>query len=219
MTGEFQPRIAIVLSRDELSSFFAMEARSCGCLPVIRALPPTDLSTYHMVLIDPRIGYCMADGSDCLIVALVDGTSGRSPSWAQQIWEWPISIHLVHKAFEQLRWKAKGEPTQPSKDKNESKKPPRLYWIAQEEKKVLYYNRTIALTPCEAKLLQCLSKSFGQVVEKEALQEVLGSRKGNPVEVHLCNLRRKLGAVSDHVVIETKRGRGYLLRIPLENLL
>ncbi len=75
--------------------------------------------------------------------------------------------------------------------------------------------RQLTLTPAEFHLLEVLSRRPGAVVTAEQLaREALavsdaGSRA---LSVHMCNLRRKLGAAADH--LKTVRGEGYLVEAP-----
>jgi DNA-binding response OmpR family regulator len=71
------------------------------------------------------------------------------------------------------------------------------------------------LTTTEFELLHALLRRPGQIVSREALcREVLG-RAWRPfdrsLDVHVSNLRKKLGAVTDEDRIKTVRNHGYLL--------
>ncbi|MBF0624245.1 MAG: response regulator transcription factor [Magnetococcales bacterium] len=76
------------------------------------------------------------------------------------------------------------------------------------------------LTSAEFNLLHTLMKSAGQTVTKDTLcQEALGRRLSpydRSVDIHISNLRRKLGpAPGGTQRIRTVRGTGYLLALPL----
>jgi len=68
------------------------------------------------------------------------------------------------------------------------------------------------LSPRERAILDALLERPGRPVSRRQLRERLYGEKealvlGNPVEVHIHNLRRKLGAG----VIMTQRGLGYFI--------
>ena len=71
----------------------------------------------------------------------------------------------------------------------------------------------VIITGIEFDILECLMRSAGRVVSRDALAAVLYRREATPyeraVDVHICHLRRKLEH-GDAVVIQTIRGAGYL---------
>ena len=71
---------------------------------------------------------------------------------------------------------------------------------------------TVKLSPRERAILEALLERPGRPVSRRQIRERLyGAREaqvlGNPVEVHIHNLRAKLGAD----VIRTVRGLGYVV--------
>ena len=74
----------------------------------------------------------------------------------------------------------------------------------------------VALTSTEFDILECLARSAGRVVSRDALAAVLYQREANPFErtldVHISHLRRKLDNRGE-VLIQTVRGEGYLLAV------
>jgi two-component system, OmpR family, response regulator CpxR len=73
----------------------------------------------------------------------------------------------------------------------------------------------VPLTGAEYLVLEALTRSAGQVVDKDAIaRHALGRRimpYDRSVDVHVANLRRKLGPLDDgRQRIKTVRGRGYL---------
>ena len=71
----------------------------------------------------------------------------------------------------------------------------------------------VELTAREWQLLEALVNRPGRIVEKATLESLIGSEGGtqsNIIEVHIANLRRKLG----REVIETVRGLGYRIAQP-----
>lgn len=77
---------------------------------------------------------------------------------------------------------------------------------------VTYQGRTIALSPREFAIFEALVACPGTPVSRRELRERLYGEKepgilGNPVQVHIHNLRAKLG----EQVILTVRGAGYVV--------
>jgi len=74
-------------------------------------------------------------------------------------------------------------------------------------------DRPIALTSVEFALLEILLQHPGQIVTREELTETILGRKLGPfdrvIDVHVSNIRKKLGTSVDP--IKAVRGRGYLL--------
>ena len=76
----------------------------------------------------------------------------------------------------------------------------------------------ISLTPTEFSLLEYLMRYAGQVVTRKMLCEHLWEADWegvtNVVEVHINRLRGKVDKNFDEPLIQTVRGRGYLLKTP-----
>ena len=76
----------------------------------------------------------------------------------------------------------------------------------------------ISLTPTEFSLLEFLMRYAGQVVTRKMLCEHLWEADWegvtNVVEVHINRLRGKIDRGFDEPLIQTVRGRGYVLRAP-----
>jgi len=76
----------------------------------------------------------------------------------------------------------------------------------------------ISLTPTEFSLLEYLMRYAGQVVTRKMLCEHLWEADWegvtNVVEVHINRLRGKVDRNFDEPLIQTVRGRGYLLKTP-----
>ncbi|OBS09433.1 response regulator transcription factor [Acidihalobacter prosperus] len=88
--------------------------------------------------------------------------------------------------------------------------------IRSAERVAEWAGERMALTSTEFNLLETLARQAGRVVSKEELSErVLGhplSRYDRSVDVHVSNLRRKLGQLPDgRSPIQTVRGIGYQL--------
>ena len=84
----------------------------------------------------------------------------------------------------------------------------RSVWLRQHD----HLDR-VELTAREWQLLEALVNRCGRIVEKATLETLIGAdgnAQSNVIEVHIANLRRKLG----RSLIETVRGLGY--RVPAE---
>lgn len=83
-------------------------------------------------------------------------------------------------------------------------------------RRVYYGEREVHLTATEYRTLEYLALRAGQIVSKTELLEHLydfnWERFSNVIEVHISALRRKLDPSRKDNLIETLRGRGYLLR-------
>lgn len=86
------------------------------------------------------------------------------------------------------------------------------------ERRVCVEGTEVRLTPAEWGILEHLLLHAEHVVERETLMEaVWGSApelRSNALDVHIGHLRKKLGHAGLEDVIETFRGRGYMLRLP-----
>lgn len=75
--------------------------------------------------------------------------------------------------------------------------------------------REIHLTPKEFALVYYLARNEGRAVPQEELLEHIWDEHANPftqtVKVHMNNLRRKLNEGFEEQLIETIRGKGYVL--------
>ncbi len=84
-------------------------------------------------------------------------------------------------------------------------------------KREMYSDKTLLkLSSKEAQILEVLMKNKDHVITKEQLIERIwgfqADVEANNVEVYLSYLRKKLGALTKQVVIETIRGSGYCLK-------
>lgn len=88
------------------------------------------------------------------------------------------------------------------------------YTLVRSSISLLLDGQSIPLTPKEYSLLEVLMRNGNRVVTWNQLERVLNSwgrvSRGNAIEVHMHNLRRKLPA--DRIV--TVRGVGYQLKLP-----
>ncbi|WP_437203101.1 response regulator transcription factor [Planctomicrobium sp. SH664] len=77
--------------------------------------------------------------------------------------------------------------------------------------------REIELTPTEFSLLEFLMRNAGQVVTRKMLCEHLWESDWegvtNVIEVHINRLRGKIDRDFDGQLVQTVRGRGYVLRV------
>ena len=75
----------------------------------------------------------------------------------------------------------------------------------------------VALTSAELTLLEVLLRSAGSIVSREELSEKVLGRRFSPydrsIDVHVSNLRKKLGPGPKGERIKTVRGQGYLYAV------
>jgi len=129
---------------------------------------------------------------------------------ADVVWEWPISVLTVRQTYESSSL----EESLPTKRREWETVA--IYLLSEGERRVLYRNRTISLTDREWRILRTLGDAEGKFVSLGALAERMGASDGNAVKVHLCHLRKKLEEPFGIRALETARGRGYRLTVPLK---
>jgi len=88
--------------------------------------------------------------------------------------------------------------------------------LDQDHHDVVHHGKTAGLTSSEFRLLATLSAHPGEALSKAFLyQTVLHrayTRLDRGLDVHVCNLRRKLADIgAQHVQIQAVRGQGYIL--------
>ena len=85
------------------------------------------------------------------------------------------------------------------------------------EQTVTLDNEVLSLSPMEYRVLEYLMHRPRVIVSKQELLEHLydynWEHHSNVIEVHLSNLRKKIGGAEESPMIETLRGRGYRLLI------
>lgn len=79
-----------------------------------------------------------------------------------------------------------------------------------------YRQQQLNLTSAEYLVLECLTSSAGEVVDKNTLAQHALGRRSQPydrsIDTHISNLRKKLGPTAQGgQLIKTVRNRGYLL--------
>ncbi len=84
-------------------------------------------------------------------------------------------------------------------------------------RQALIEGRDLELTDAEYSILDVLVRNPGRIVSRDEIASALHQREASPfersIDVHISNLRKKLGARRDD--IRTVRGSGYLLRLEL----
>lgn len=90
--------------------------------------------------------------------------------------------------------------------------------LIPSKREVSFDGKTFELTTCEFDLLEALLRSRDTVATKDDLSlSVLGRRRepyDRSIDVHVSNLRKKLGAISDKTIeVETVRAVGYRLKV------
>jgi len=82
-------------------------------------------------------------------------------------------------------------------------------------KKVIRNNRGINLTPTEYKILELLMSNKGKVFDRILIAEKIWgfsfNSETNVIDVHINSLRKKIDKDSNHKLIWTKKGFGYMV--------
>ncbi len=82
------------------------------------------------------------------------------------------------------------------------------------QRQVSYHASPIVLTGVEFELIHFLMANAGQVISREILGKVLFNRiissADRSLDVHVSNVRKKLGEIDDTSHIQTVRGSGYI---------
>ena len=204
-------RIAVISADGDLAEFFACEARACGCSAQVFSEPPEVLTEFDLVVLDPRAGLCCPDHADCRLAVVAMEGAPHGCSMADTVWQWPVPILDVR------QWYERGtEGVSVSRERStDAQTVAAIDLLSEEEHAVLFRNRRILLTEREWRLLCVLGERDGALVDRETLARALGSSDGNALKVHLCHLRRKLEAPFGVRLVETVRGKGYRLKLPL----
>ena len=209
-------RIAVVSAKENFLSFFELEARACGCPVQVLETPPTDLRAFDLVIADIDAGYCISDVPHCRVVTVMGGDSTHSALPSDLLWKWPVDIREVRQLYEDVA--RRDEATVAADPSVPSDSIPTVYLLSEEERTVLYRNRTAYLSESEWKLLLTLGDFSMETVEREHLGELFGGG-GNIVDVYIHALRKKLEAPFGLRLIQTVRGKGYCLRARLRKII
>jgi DNA-binding response OmpR family regulator len=90
--------------------------------------------------------------------------------------------------------------------------------VAQSRRECWLHGQHLPLTSTEFDLIALFAKQPGDVLSKDELSERALRRPREPydrsVDVHVSNLRQKLGGAGGGVEIETVRAVGYRLKVP-----
>lgn len=188
-------KIAVVSKNRELSELLATEA-------------------YFWGLATDRIEKASAAGEYSLIFWDSDSVSAESEESVAgaACLPLPLSLAALHGIFEALRFPSAQESGAPATVPGDTSL--RL-WRSGQENIVRYSGKNVHLTPNEADLLCLLGEAEGALVSREKISALLGAEKGNMSDVYICRLRRKLELPFERKLIETVRGRGYRLKVPL----
>jgi two-component system OmpR family response regulator len=72
--------------------------------------------------------------------------------------------------------------------------------------------RAVSLTPIEFLIVECLLQNRGKTVSREMLDELIGISDNNKTDVYVCYLRRKFRELTPIPMIQTVRGKGYMMK-------
>lgn len=86
--------------------------------------------------------------------------------------------------------------------------------------RVSWQQQQLELSMTEYRLLRCLVRSVGSIISRETLLEALWDDVSfvddNTLTVNVTRVRKRLEELGLQNVIETRRGQGYLFRLPTE---
>ncbi|RST99120.1 DNA-binding response regulator [Vagococcus vulneris] len=89
------------------------------------------------------------------------------------------------------------------------------YKLNPQENRVVYQEQSVDVSPTECKILSLLFQSSGQVVTKELIMEKLWEGDhfidSNTLAVNMTRLRKKVSVIGLDQLIQTVKGKGYLL--------
>jgi two-component system, OmpR family, response regulator len=78
-----------------------------------------------------------------------------------------------------------------------------------------FSDRSTSVSPTETDLMECLIRQFEALVSREELRDCLPERASgcsrNALDLHIMRLRRRIQPLG--LVIQTVRGRGYMLQV------
>ncbi len=218
MTEKNRKRVAVISGNPRISDFFALEAITCGCEAERFSAPPEELAGYELAVVDAEAGYCMADGSGCLIAVVIKNEDrGRENDfpWADFLWRWPMAVDELRQVYEGLPRADSVSVEKSARGQGEKI----LYLLSEKERSLLYRNQKILLSESEWQILLRLGEARGEAVSRGELKEMLSaSEKGNLVDVYICRLRKKLENPFGIRLIETQRSQGYRLRGVLKRM-
>ena len=87
-------------------------------------------------------------------------------------------------------------------------------YLDPASREVMLHGVPIGLTSAEFTLLEALLRDAGHILSREYLTETVLGRKPGPfdrvIDVHISNLRKKLGSLQGNERIKAVRGSGYL---------
>ena len=201
----YKKHIAVVSKHREISMFFELEALACGCSVRVFTAPPQDISEFDFVVVDLDTGYCFSQNDMCQIAAVCRGKKTMDMRHFDYVWDWPLSIETVREAYDGGALVKNSDAVIPSEKST-------IYLLPEKDHTIVYRNQTIGLTESEWIVLKLLADRFGATVSREELSTLFEGTKGNVADVHICHLRKKLEAPFGIRLIETVRGKGYVLK-------
>lgn len=90
-------------------------------------------------------------------------------------------------------------------------------FLCPSNQKVTCAEQEIEMTATEFSVLQLLMINKGQIVSKQDISEKVMGRKlvafDRSIDMHVSNIRKKLGKFDDHERIKTIRGTGYMFLV------
>lgn len=224
-----RPGVLVLVHDDSLAGELKKELESAGFAPYVatshdRALEQVSRNCHDAYVVDVSLpegaGYSFAarlreTGHDEPILLLSAPHGGEDLLPVQRGWAdfQPAVWEGVHDAPQALRALLRHEQPRAAR---------RLHYagitLDRVERRLCVNGCEIRLTPAEWDILDHLVSHAEHVVEREDLMRAVWGPEpdlnSNALDVHMGHLRKKLAGAGHEEVIETIRGRGYILRAP-----
>lgn len=205
-------KIAVVSKNKELSELLATEA-SFWEIPTDLIEKTSAVGEYSLIFWDSDSVSVFPTGLNGKLIVLRRGEEATEidESGATCL-SLPLSLAALHEIFEALRFPVVQVSSMPAAVPSD---PSLRLWRSGQENIVRYSGKNVHLTPNEADLLCLLGETGGALVSRDKISALLGAERGNMANVYICRLRRKLEIPFERKLIETVRGQGYRLKVPL----
>ena len=197
---KYEKNIAVISTNPTFVRFFELECRLCRIPVRTFSKMPSNVHGYSHVFVD--VDTVRHYPTDCEEMIFVSAEAGLNDL------VWPLSLETLHS----ILWKrGHGDVSEVPKADRE-----RVLWIQNRERRELRYEwKTTLLSNNELLILDTLASADQSPVSRASLMAVLDAQSGNLADVYVCHLRKKLEVLCDSRVIDTVRGFGYRLRIPV----
>ena len=214
-------KIAILSEDPMLSRFFELEAISFGfqarCIEKLHE----SKENYDLIILDGRNSIDQSELSDCIIgIVSIDSQKTaqlpflRTNNDCYDL-KWPPSISEIKELFS-IAYNSKINTEQRLDEGIENN---RIIYYSDEEPFVVWFrSKKIRLTEAETRLLFCLCATKGEIVTRETINNLFGTKEGNIGDVYIHHLRKKLEEPFSVKIIHTLRSKGYYIDAKLQKI-